>query len=136
MAVNQHLSSQQSKSDQSAFKVGFSDHEGHDSYTSTPKKHQRASRRADLNMLSLVTALIAVCLSMTIALITHKGPVAQSIDNAVAPVPDTPTTSTIEVSPADVTLPATPDKRFMNGLEVEPAPPASTDPFVHRGVHK
>ena len=44
------------------------------------------------------------------------------------PVSEAPAAATLEL-PASPTI----DKRFMNGLEVEPAPPTVSDPFSTRG---
>lgn len=92
---------------------------------------QRKAKGIDLSMVSLVAGIIAIQLTLMIALITPKGPVAQQlVADAVIeqPVAEAPPAATLE-------LPASPttDKRFMNGLEVAPAP-ADADPFANNGT--
>jgi hypothetical protein len=68
-----------------------------------------------------------------IALIAPKGPVAQRlVESAVMeqPVSEAPAAATLEL-PASPTI----DKRFMNGLEVAPAP-ADADPFANNGTKR
>ncbi len=87
----------------------------------------RKTKGIDLTMVSLVSAMIAIQLTLMIALITPKGPVAQRIvTDAVMdqPVADAPLSAPLEL-PASSSI----DKRFMNGLEVAPAP-ADSDPFA------
>jgi hypothetical protein len=94
---------------------------------------QRKAKGIDLTMVSLVAAMIAIQLTLMIALITPKGPVAQQlVESAIMeqPVSEAPTAATLEL-PASPTI----DKRFMNGLEVAPAP-ADADPFANNGTKR
>lgn len=94
---------------------------------------QRKAKGIDLTMVSLVAAMIAIQLTLIIALITPKGPVArQLVADAVMeqPVAEAPAAATLEL-PASPTI----DKRFMNGLEVAPAP-ADADPFAIDGTKR
>lgn len=87
----------------------------------------RKTKGIDLTMVSLVSAIIAIQLTLMVALITPKGPVAkQLVADAVFEQPEAaaPKAPTLEL-PASPTI----DKRFMNGLEVAPAP-ADSDPFA------
>ena len=95
--------------------------------------HQRKAKGIDLTMVSLVAAIIAIQLTLMIALIAPKGPVAQRlVESAVMeqPVSEAPAAATLEL-PASPTI----DKRFMNGLEVAPAP-ADADPFANNGTKR
>lgn len=96
-------------------------------------RRERNAKGIDLTMVSLVAGMIAIQLTLLIALITPKGQVAQQmVADAVLeqPVAQSPKAATLE-------LPASPtfDKRFMNGLEVAPAP-ADADPFVSTGIKR
>lgn len=94
---------------------------------------QRKAKGIDLTMVSLVAAMIAIQLTLIISLITPKGPVArQLVADAVMeqPVAEAPSAATLEL-PASPTI----DKRFMNGLEVAPAP-ADADPFANNGTKR
>ncbi len=94
---------------------------------------QRKAKGIDLTMVSLVAAMIAIQLTLMIALITPKGPVAQQlVESAIMeqPVSEAPAAATLEL-PASPTI----DKRFMNGLEVAPAP-ADADPFAIDGTKR
>ncbi len=94
---------------------------------------QRKAKGIDLTMVSLVAAMIAIQLTLIIALITPKGPVAQQlVESAIMeqPVSEAPAAATLEL-PASPTI----DKRFMNGLEVAPAP-ADADPFANKGTKR
>ena len=94
---------------------------------------QRKAKGIDLTMVSLVAGIIAIQLTLMIALITPKGPVAkQLVADAVLeqPVAAAPSAATLEL-PASPTI----DKRFMNGLEVAPAP-ADADPFANNGTKR
>lgn len=112
---------------------------------------QRKAKGIDLTMVSLVAGIIAIQLTLMIALITPKGPLAkQLVESAVMeqPVSEAPAAATLELpasptpdaaapSAAPLELPAAPtiDKRFMNGLEVAPAP-ADADPFANNGTKR
>ena len=92
---------------------------------------QRKAKGIDLTMVSLVAVMIAIQLTLMIALITPKGPVAQQlVTDAVMeqPVAEAPAAATLEL-PSIQSV----DKRFMNGLEVAPAP-ADADPFANNGT--
>lgn len=94
---------------------------------------QRKAKGIDLTMVSLVAGIIGIQLTLMIALITPKGPVAkQLVADAVLeqPVAAAPSAATLEL-PASPTI----DKRFMNGLEVAPAP-ADADPFANNGTKR
>ena len=94
---------------------------------------QRKAKGIDLTMVSLVAGIIGIQLTLMIALITPKGPVAkQLVADAVLeqPVAAAPSAPTLEL-PASPTI----DKRFMNGLEVAPAP-ADADPFANNGTKR
>ena len=93
----------------------------------------RKAKGIDLTMVSLVAGIIGIQLTLMIALITPKGPVAkQLVADAVLeqPVAAAPSAATLEL-PASPTI----DKRFMNGLEVAPAP-ADADPFANNGTKR
>jgi hypothetical protein len=90
-----------------------------------------SAKLSGLGLVSLIATIIAVQLTLMIVLISPRGPVAQKlIETAVIEptVQDAPVPSTLEV-PSQPTG----DKRFMDGLEVEPAPPSVSDPFSVRG---
>ncbi len=87
----------------------------------------RKTKGIDLTMVSLVSAMIAIQLTLMIALITPKGPVAEQVVRSAVieqPVADAPLSAPLGL-PASSSI----DKRFMNGLEVAPAP-ADSDPFA------
>lgn len=91
----------------------------------------RKAKGIDLTMVSLVAGIIAIQLTLMIALITPKVPVEQPpVADAVIeqPVAEAPPAATLEL-PASPTI----EKRFMNGLEVAPAP-ADADPFANSGT--
>lgn len=129
--MNQQSSANQSNAEHNAFNIGdvFPEQLRHSK--ASPISSERTSNRVDLTMLSLVSALLAIGLTLMIALITPGEPVLQRPVETSIVAPDQPVTSTIEVP-----SPPVDDKRFMNGLEVEPAPPAATDPFARRGSRK
>lgn len=94
---------------------------------------QRRAKGIDLTMVSLVATIIAIQLTLMIALITPKRPVAQQlVEPSIMeqPVSEAPAAATLEL-PASPTI----DKRFMNGLEVAPAP-ADADPFANNGTKR
>jgi hypothetical protein len=128
MAFKQQTSMEQSNVERNAIRMGDVTEEQLTSSISSTMSVQRKPSGVNLTFVSLITALIGVCLTMMIALSKPGEPVTPKL---VVTSPDGSVTSAIEVP----TVPAV-DKRFMNGLEVEPAPPAATDPFARRGVHK
>lgn len=131
MAIKQQTSEHETNGAFNGYKIGAvtREHDQRSSVSSLP--HEKKSSGVDFTMLSLVSVFIAITLTLMIALISPRGPVAQKvIETAVIEpsVQDAPVTSTLEV-PSQPTG----DKRFMDGLEVEPAPPSDSDPFSVRG---
>jgi hypothetical protein len=131
MAIKQQTSEHETNGEFNGYTIGAltREHNQRSSVSSLPR--EKKSSGVDFTMLSLVSAFVAITLTLMIALISPKGPVAQKvIETAVMEptVQDAPVTSTLEV-PSQPTG----DKRFMDGLEVEPAPPSVSDPFSVRG---
>ena len=97
-----------------------------------------SAKFAGLGLLSLVATFIAVQLTLMISLITPRSaPIPPTTPVAIQAGIEAPIEGDIAVSPSS-DLPSfhTVDKRFMNGLEVEPAPPTISDPFSTRGPSK
>lgn len=128
MAVNQQSSSNQANADHSGVYIGGVIPEKHHHAISSQNSRQHTSNRANLSLLSFGSSLVAIGLTLMIALIAPGEPVLQRPVETSVGVPDQSVISTIE-------LPSPPvdDKRFMNGLEVEPAPSSASDPFSVRG---
>lgn len=91
-----------------------------------------------LGFLSLVATFIAVQLTLMISLITPRSaPIPPTTPVAIQAGIEAPIEGDIAVTPSmEAPRPQTVDKRFMNGLEVEPAPPTISDPFSTRGPSK
>ncbi len=129
MANKQQTSEHETNGAFNGYKIGAvtREHNQRSSVSSLP--HEKKSSGVDFTVLSLVSAFIAITLTLVILLLSPRGPVAQKlVETANMTFQDAPVTSTLEV-------PSQPpgDKRFMDGLEVEPAPPSDSDPFSVRG---
>lgn len=97
-----------------------------------------SAKLGGLGLLSLVATFIAVQLTLMISLITPRpAPIPPTTPVAIQAGIEAPIHGDIAVSPSS-DLPSfhAVDKRFMNGLEVEPAPPTISDPFSTRGSSK
>jgi hypothetical protein len=131
MATKQQTSVYETNGERNGYTTGKLAPEHNLRLSDSSLSHEHKSTGVDFTMLSLVSAFVAITLTLMIALISPRGPVAQKlIETAVTEptVQDAPVTSTLEV-PSQPTG----DKRFMDGLEVEPAPPSVSDPFSVRG---
>ena len=133
MAINQQTSEKETQTARTGFAISDLIPEKYSTHENSGLGNQPKAKRIDLTTISLVAAMIAIQLTLMIALITPKGPVAQKlVESAVIeqPVPDAPAAATLEL-PSFHTV----DKRFMNGLEVAPAP-ADADPFANNGTKR
>jgi hypothetical protein len=131
MAIKHQTSENETQTASMGLNVSYSMPEQVSKSESSGLANQPKAKRIDLTMVSLVAAMIAIQLTLMIALITPKAPVPPKLlESAVIEQP-------VQVAPAAATLELpsiqSVDKRFMNGLEVEPAPPSASDPFSVRG---
>lgn len=94
-------------------------------------EHQPVKKGIDLTVVSLGVSMIAVQITLMIALVTPQVPMPPPLLDAA--VMDQPVANAPQ--PVQPKLPYlhTTDKRFMNGLEVNPAP-ADADPFANNGT--
>jgi len=121
---------------QSVFK-GFEDrnqlHEEIEMRNQSWRVNRVRTKDLSVTVASFVTTLVAVQLTLIIALMTPKAPVAPPVLDAV--VMDQSVANTPQpIQPELLYLHST-DKQFMNGLEVAPAP-ADADPFANIGTKR
>ena len=131
MAIKQQSSMHETNAQTTLFSQGNNQHHQDTSEVHNAHVKRPSAKLSGLGLVSLIATIIAVQLTLMIVLISPRGPVAQKlIETAVIEptVQDAPVPSTLEV-PSQPTG----DKRFMDGLEVEPAPPSVSDPFSVRG---
>jgi hypothetical protein len=131
MAIKQQSSMHETNAQATLFSQSNNQHHQDTSEVHNAHVKRPSAKLSGLGLVSLIATIIAVQLTLMIVLISPRGPVAQKlIETAVIEptVQDAPVTSTLEV-PSQPTG----DKRFMDGLEVEPAPPSVSDPFSVRG---
>jgi len=131
MAIKQQTSVHETNGECNGYKFGDLTPEYHRRSSVSSLSHEKKSSGVDFTMLSLASAFVAITLTLMIALISPRDPLAQKLVETPVmeqAVQDAPVTSTLEV-PSQPTG----DKRFMDGLEVEPAPPSVSDPFSVRG---
>jgi hypothetical protein len=118
MAIKQQSSMHETNAQTTLFSQGNNQH--HQDTSEVHNVHVKPPS-AKLSGLGLVSLIATVPVPPTTPVAIQAGIEAPSEgDIAVTP-------------PMEAPRPQTVDKRFMNGLEVEPAPPTVSDPFSTRG---
>ena len=130
MAQKQQTSNPESQSVFKGFENTVQLHEEVEVPNQSWRVNRVRTKGLNVTVASFVTTLVAVQLTLIIALMTPKAPVAPPVLDAIdldQSVANTPQ----PIQPELPYLHST-DKRFMNGLEVAPAP-ANADPFENIG---
>ena len=135
MAIKQQSSMHETNAQTTLFSQGNNQHhqdtsEVHNAYVKRP-----SAKLSGLGLVSLIATIIAVQLTLMIALMTPRAAEIPPAPPVAAQAGiEAPMGRELSISPSiDAPSPQTADKRFMNGLEVEPAPPTVSDPFSTRG---
>ena len=138
MAIKQQSSVHETTAKTTLFSQGNSEQYQEAFELDVVHEKRPSAKFGGLGLLSLVATFIAVQLTLMISLITPRSaPISPTTPVAIQAGIEAPIEGDIAVSPSS-DLPSfhTVDKRFMNGLEVEPAPPTISDPFSTRGPSK
>lgn len=131
MELKHQTSHPESQSVFEGFQNNNQRHEELDMPNQTSQLNRTAAKGINVTLASFATTLIAVQLTLMIALMTPKAPVAPPVLDAVV-MDQSVATAPQRLQPELPYLHST-DKRFMNGLEVAPAP-ADADPFARSGT--
>jgi hypothetical protein len=135
MAIKQQSSMHETNAQTTLFSQGNNQHHQDISEVRDIHVNRPVAKLGGLGFLSLVATFIGVQLTIMIALMTPRAaeiPPAPPI--AAQAGIEAPMGRELSISPSiEAPSPQTADKRFMNGLEVEPAPPTVSDPFSTRG---
>ena len=135
MAIKQQSSVHETNAQTTLFSQGNNQHHQDTSEVHNVHVKPPSAKLSGLGLVSLIATIIAVQLTLMISLITPRSvPVPPTTPVAVQAGIEAPSEGDIAVTPPmEAPRPQTVDKRFMNGLEVEPAPPTVSDPFSTRG---
>ena len=135
MAIKQQSSMHETNAQTTLFSQGNNQQHQNTSEVRDVHMKRPVAKLGWLGFLSLVATFISVQLTLMIAIITPRAAEIPPAPPVAAQAGiEAPMGRELSISPSiDAPSPQTADKRFMNGLEVEPAPPTVSDPFSTRG---